>query len=230
VREPTTTSVSDEVADAFVCRRRRVATTSVGSQLHVFAATRDSGDLYHTVRNADGTWWDSWQLVRTFASIDHIATTKVGTTIDTAIVSNGEIIHAIRASNGTWTGWGNIEGAAGEVGDITEVTMAGIGSNLHVVALTSAYDTFHAIRRADASWVRFREVAVFNDKYAFGASAVNAGGELQLGVCELIDGKQIIKHTIRRADGTWQPLRAVSTAGLIANDGVATLSLAVTSR
>jgi hypothetical protein len=209
----------------------RVAAASVNSQLHVFAATRDSGDLYHTVRNGDGTWWNSWKLVRTFASIDHLATTRVGTTIDTAIVSNGEIVHAIRSSGGTWTGWGNIEGAAGEVGNIREVTLAGIGSNLHVIALTSAYDMYHAIRRADATWQRFREVAVFSGLYPFAVSAVNAGGELQLGVGELVDGKQIARHTIRRADGTWQPVRSIPTAGLPATDSdIATLTLAVTSR
>jgi hypothetical protein len=208
----------------------RVAATSVNSQLHVFAANRDGGRLYHTVRDADGTWWDSWELVQTFGRIDHIATTRVGTTIDTAVVSYGEILHAIRDSNGTWSSWGNIEGAAGEVGNIRSVTLAGIGSNLHVVALTSLYRIHHAIRRADASWQRFREVSVFSGLYPFSASAVNAGGEMQLGVVDLVDGKQFVKHTIRRADGTWQPVRSVPTAGLGATTDVMTVSLAVTPR
>ncbi|GAA2167395.1 MULTISPECIES: hypothetical protein [Glycomyces] len=209
----------------------RVAATSVDSQLHVFAATRDSGDLYHTVRNADGTWWASWKLLRTFSSIDHIATTRVGTTIDTAVVSNGEILHSIRSSGGTWSGWGNIESAAGEIGDINEVTLAGIGSNLHVVALASAYRIYHGIRRADATWQRFQQVPVFSGKLPFTASAANAGGELQLGVGELIDGKQVGRHTIRRADGTWQSVRSIPTAGLPTTDNdLATLSLAATPR
>ncbi|GAA2124150.1 hypothetical protein [Glycomyces algeriensis] len=209
-----------------------VAAASVGTQLHVFASIRDSGDLYHTVRNGDGTWWASWKRLRSFANgIEHIATAKVGTTIDTAVVSNGEILHAIRSSGGTWTGWGNIEGAAGEIGDVNEVTLAGIGSSLHVVAMTTRYGLHHAIRRADATWQRFQEPAVLEGRIPFSASAANAGGELQLGILELSDGKQVASHTIRRADGTWQPVRFISTAGLTdTDDDLANLVLAVTPR
>jgi hypothetical protein len=83
----------------------------------------------------------------------------------------------------------------------------------------------------DATWQRFREVAVLEGRIPFSTSAANAGGELQLGVLELVDGKQVASHTIRRTDGTWQPVRFISTAGLPETDNdIATLVLAVTSR
>lgn len=209
----------------------RMAAASVGTVLHVFAAMRWSGDLYHTVRNEDGTWWANWKLLRTFTSIDYLAAARVGTTIDTAVVSNGEIVHAIRSSGGTWSGWGNIESAAGEIGDIRGVTLAGIGSSLHVVALTNAYSIHHAIRNVDATWQRFREVPGFTSRGPFAASAANAGGELQLGVLELADGKQVGTHTIRHADGTWQTVRSIPTAGLPATDNdLAMVALAATPR
>ena len=82
-----------------------------------------------------------------------------------------------------------------------------------------------------ATWQRFRAVPVFSDKVPFTVSAANAGGELQLGVGELIDGKQVARHTIRRADGTWQPVRSIPTTGLPGTDNdIATFALAVTPR
>jgi len=195
----------------------QVAVTSLDDKLHVFAASGTG--LYHTVRNVDGSWWASWKLLRTFASISHIATTRVGTTIDTAVVTNGEILHAIRSSGGTWTGWGNVESGAGEIGAISRVALAGIGSQLQVVALTGSGDLYHAIRKADATWQQFKRMTAFANYTPIAIGAANVGGETQVAVIDLTATSQVIRHTIRSADGTWQPIRTVPATGLTANPG-----------
>lgn len=204
-----------------------VAVTSLGSVLHVFSAAQDGKTLYHTVRNEDGSWQPRWVALRTFATtISHIATARVGTTIDTAVVTTDEkLVHAIRASDGTWSNWGNIENAAGEIENgVLEVALAGIGSQLHVVALSSSMEAYHAIRRADGSWQRFRKVAAFANYSPMSVSAANVGGELQVAVIDWADAKQIVRHTIRRADGTWTPVRTVPTTGLTGVAGILALA------
>jgi hypothetical protein len=201
-----------------------VAVASLGSALHVFGASERGTDLFHTVRNEDGSWSNSWKLLRTFGQISHIATARVGTTIDTAVVTGGEIYHAIRASDGTWSNWGNIEGAAGEIGNVYEVALAGFGAQLQVVALTTSNELFHAIRYGDGSWQRFRKMTAFSDYTPFGISAANVGGELQFACIVLSSTGQIIKHTIRRSDGTWTLVRNVSLTGLTDDPGVLALA------
>jgi hypothetical protein len=196
-----------------------VAVASLGQELHVFGASERGTDLFHTVRNADGSWSASWKLLRTFGLISDVATARVGTTIDAAVVTGGEIYHAIRASDGTWSSWGNIEGAAGEIGEVYEVALAGFGSQLQVVALTSSNELFHAIRYSDGSWQRFRKMTAFSDYTPFGISAANVGGEMQFACIVLSGTGQIIKHTIRRSDGSWQALGNVRLTGLTDDPG-----------
>ncbi len=201
--------------------------TSLGTALHVFsAAERNNNTLFHTVRNDDGSWQPRWVALRTFATgLSRIATARVGTTIDTAVVTDdGGLFHAIRASDGTWSNWGNIENVAGAIENgVFNVTLAGIGSQLHVVAMSSSGEVYHAIRRADATWQRFRKVAAFANYFpSVAISAANVGGELQVGFID--DNPQTVRHTIRRTDGTWTPVAAVPTTGLTGTPGIVVLA------
>ncbi|PRY58666.1 hypothetical protein [Glycomyces artemisiae] len=194
-----------------------VAAAALNSELHVFGASEGGTALQHTVRAADGTWLPRWSTLRTFATISQIATTRVGTTIDTAVVSGGVLRHAIRRSDGTWTGWGNIETSAGDIGYVNRVALAGIGSQLHVVALNGSGEVYHAVRRADATWQQFRRATVLSQYRPFDVAAANVGGEMQVGIVNLdADGGQSVKHTIRRADGSWQTVATVSSSNLTA--------------
>lgn len=204
-----------------------VAVTALNGELHVFGASEGGGTLYYTVRNADGVWQPRWVSLKTFGRISHIATTRVGSTIDTAVIADGKLFHAIRASDGTWSGWGNIEGAAGDIGDPYDVAVAGIGSQLHVMALNGSSDVFHAIRSADGTWQPFRKAAVFNDFTPFVVSAANVGGELQVGIIDIAaNGTQAVRHSIRRTDGSWQTAGTVSRSGFTDEPGV--LAMAAT--
>jgi len=204
-----------------------VAVTSLASKLHVFGASEGGSTLYHTVRNEDGSWQPRWVTLRTFGSIiSHVATARVGTTIDTAVVTDGKLFHAIRASDGTWSNWGNIEGAAGDIAnDVLDVALAGIGAQLHVVALSGSSEVYHAIRRGDGSWQRFRKVTAFSNYSPFAISAANVGGEMQVGIIDFTaNASQIIRHNIRRSDGSWTPVRTVRATGLTDAPGVLALT------
>jgi hypothetical protein len=203
-----------------------VAATSVNSLLHVFAASQNS--LYHTVRYEDGSWWPDWKLLRTFTHpIDRVATTRVGTTVDTAVVTNGEIIHAIRAASGVWSNWGDVEGPAGEIGEIIDVTLAGTGSNLQIIARTRWDNVlYRAVRRADATWQRFARMTHFDGYQADSISAVNAGGDMHFAFVEYRGIDAYISCAVRSA-GSWGPIRTAPSTGLTANPGE--LALAVTA-
>ncbi len=198
-----------------------VAVASLGKALHVFGCSERGNTLYHTVRDTDGNWQPSWVTLRTFGTlISQVATARVGTTIDTAVVTDGNLFHAIRASDGTWSNWGNIESAAGQIENgVLEVALAGIGSQLHVVALSSSMDAYHAIRRADGSWQRFRKVTAFANYSPYSVSAANVGGELQVAIIDWADSKQILRHNIRRTDGSWTPVRSIPGTGLTGRTG-----------
>ncbi|NEA35442.1 hypothetical protein [Streptomyces sp. SID13031] len=201
--------------------------SSAGSKLHVFGASERGNALYYTGRNADGSWHPRWVNLRTFGSIiNHVATTRVGTTIDTAVVTDGKLFHAIRASDGTWSNWGNIESVAGEIAnDVLHVALAGIGSQLHVVALSGSSDVYHAIRRADGSWQRFKKVTAFSNYSPFFVSAANVGAELQVAIIDFTaNASQIIRHNIRRSDGSWTPVKTVRATGLTNDPGVLALT------
>lgn len=198
-----------------------VAVTALNGELHVFGASEGGGTLYHTVRHQDGSWQPRWTALKTFGRISHIATTRVGTTIDTAVIADGKLLHAIRASNGTWSNWGNIQSAAGAISNILDVTLAGIGSQLHVVALSGSGEVYHAIRKGDASWQRFGRVTVFNQYPPLVVSAANVGGEVQVGVIDrYTSGGQAVRHSIRRTDGSWEPAVTLSSSGFSDEPGV----------
>ncbi|MEV6287083.1 hypothetical protein [Kribbella sp. NPDC051770] len=202
-----------------------VAVTSLGSELHVFGASERGTALFHTVRSSAGSWQERWTTLRSFGTITRVATTRVGTTIDTAVLAGGKLLHAIRSSSGTWTGWGNIETSAGTIANgVLDVALAGIGSQLHVLVVSGSSEVYHAVRRADATWQRFRKVTVLANYRPMAISAANVGGELQVGIIDLAASGQIVRHTIRRSDGSWATVRTVNATGLTAAPGVLALA------
>lgn len=203
-----------------------IAVTALDGELHVFGASENGTTLYHTVRAADGTWQPSWTAVRNFGTISHLATTRVGTTIDTAVVAGGKLLHAIRSSTGTWTGWGNIETSAGAIpNDVFGLTLAGIGAQLHVYAVSGSSEVHHAIRKGDGTWQRFSKVAAFANYSPIAISAANVGGETQVGIVDFTaDATQVIRHAIRRTDGTWTKVGTVRTTGLTGAPGTLALT------
>jgi hypothetical protein len=194
-----------------------VAVTARSRQLHVFGASEGGTTLYQTVRNQDGNWSPSWTALRSFSSIRQVATTRVGTTIDTAVLTEDDVLrHSIQAPDGTWTGWGNIGSAAGEIGGFYRVALAGLGSQLHVFALSqNGGVAYHAVRNGDGSWRKFSKLSVFANYHPFEICAANIGGEIHVGIIEITaSNTQVVRFSIRRTDGTWRSVGTVSSSGI----------------
>jgi hypothetical protein len=97
------------------------------------------------------------------------------------------------------------------------------------VALSGSSDVYHAIRDGDGSWQEFRRATVFDAYSPFGVSVADVGGELQIGVIDFTaDTRQVIRHSIRHADGSWQQVGTPRTTGLTGERGI--LALAGTLR
>lgn len=184
--------------------------TNLNRQLHVVAT--NNGTLHHAVRNGDGTWQDSWTEVRTFDSISDLAITRVGTALSVVALMDGSLFHSMRAADGTWSSWGNVERAAGSIGNVGAVTLAGVGTALHVFAKDGDGLMQHAIRREDGTWRAFKRVAAITDSL-FNLAAANVGGQIQFSG---VGFDRNIRHAIRAADGTWSRVGTVRSTGLTA--------------
>ncbi|MDN3241449.1 hypothetical protein [Glycomyces tritici] len=189
-----------------------LAMTALNRQLHLIAT--NNGTVHHAVRNGDGSWQSSWTPIRVFESVSDFAITRVGTTLHVAVLSEGKLFHSIRAADGTWSSWGAVKRAAGDIGDIGAVALAGVGAALHLFAVDGSGLLQHAVRREDGSWRPFKRVAVFTEANGtlFNLTAANVGGVVQFAGVHL--GDRSIKHAIRSADGSWSPVGTVRPTGL----------------
>ena len=75
-----------------------------------------------------------------------------------AVNNAGRLWHTIRAADGSWQPFGDVEGPAGEAGNLRDVAVAAVGSSLHLAAVNNAGRLWHTIRAADGSWQPFGDV------------------------------------------------------------------------
>jgi hypothetical protein len=192
---------------------RFVAATARSRALHVFSADAGATTLYSTVRDRDGNWSPRWLALKSFSGITSIATTRVDSTIVTAVTTKEDKLrYSIQASDGTWGGWGNIGNAAGEIGGFYQVALAGRNGQLHVFARSQTRaGVFHAYRRTDGTWRGFRSLSVFTDRKPRQITAANVGGEIHLAFHELTaSGDQPLRYTVRHTDGSWRSIGTIS--------------------
>ncbi|MEU6621890.1 trypsin-like serine protease [Streptomyces litmocidini] len=193
----------------------QVSAVSIGHDLHVIAVA--GGKPYHALRRQDGTWTDFGDITATAAgaigTVTSVATASAGGLLQVAAVTGGKAYHTIRSTNGTWSKWGDVAAAASATGPITSIAMAGVGSDAHIVIATdSGTRQYHAIRKGDATWTDFGNLATYlgtTTAKSVGAASVN--GELQI-VVTTQDGRLL--HTLRRANGTWATTVPVGLKGL----------------
>jgi hypothetical protein len=196
-----------------------VGCAGVNGQLQLVGLT-DDGGMWHTIRRADGSWQPFFGDVKAvesnnpghFSSVGCAAvggTTSGGSELHVVgLTDDGGMWHTIRRADGSWQpSFGDVKAVeSNDPGHFTAVGCTGVGGQLHVVGLTDDGGMWHTIRRADGSWQpSFGDVKAVesNDPGHFSAvGCADVNGELQLvGLTD--DGG--MWHTIRRADGSWQP-------------------------
>ncbi|BCJ40706.1 hypothetical protein Aiant_13630 [Actinoplanes ianthinogenes] len=178
-------------------------------------ATTSRGGLWHTIRQEDGSWQPFFGDVKGVESNDpghFVATACAGARGGMHLVGlthNGGMWHTIRFADGS--GWqpsfGDVKAQeSNDPGHFGAVGCAAVSGELHVVGLTNDGKMWHTIRHADGSWtpafgdVKGQESNDPGHFTAVGCAGVN--GELHVvGLTD--DGK--MWHTIRHADGSWQP-------------------------
>jgi len=170
------------------------------------------GQLWHTIRNANGSWQPAFGLIEGQESnnpgpFSGVSCGGVGTQLQLAGLATWQVWHTIRNANGSWQpAFGLVEGQEGNnPGPFNAVSCAGVGNQLQLAGVVNG-QLWHTIRNADGSWQPFFGLIEGqesnNPGWFTGVGCAGVGNELQLtGVG--VNGQ--LWHTIRHADGTWQP-------------------------
>jgi hypothetical protein len=97
-----------------------IACADVANDLHLVGITPTTGNLYHTIRFADGHWqdWDnlSARVGGNPGQIGQVACSGIGHDLHIIVGTNSGIHHTIRDSNGAWQNWGKVSQIAGLTG------------------------------------------------------------------------------------------------------------------
>ncbi|MBW5480782.1 hypothetical protein [Streptomyces bambusae] len=202
----------------------QVSTVSIGTDLHVVAVA--GGKVFHTVRNAAGSWTpfgDVAGAVGPIGTVTSVATASAGGQLQLVAVTGGKAFHTIRATTGTWTVWGDVAGAAGATGAISSVAMAGAGGDAHlVIATDNGTRQYHTIRYANGTWAPFGDLKDYLGTLTAKSLAAGAvDGELQLAVTTT-DNR--IVHTLRHTDRTWGTAAQVTAQGITGTLGSISLA------
>jgi hypothetical protein len=167
--------------------------------------------LWHTIRNADGSWQSAFGLIEGQESnnpgpFGWVACGGVGNQLQLTGQAGWQLWHTIRNADGSWQPFfGLIEGQeSNNPGPFNEIGCAGVGDQLQVVGVVNG-QLWHTIRNADGSWQSafgLIEGQESNNPGRFRAvSCAGVGDQLQ--VVGIVGGQ--LWHTIRNADGSWQP-------------------------
>jgi mersacidin/lichenicidin family type 2 lantibiotic len=183
-----------------------VKAATIAGSLHVAVVT-SGGKVWHTIRHIDGRWDPFGDVFPGQSGIffTHAALGGNNPNGDLHVAlatSDGRLFHTIRHADGGWDRLGDVLGQTGNPGFISQISIALIANDLHVLAIRSGY-LLHTIRHANGGWDRFSDVGTYAGyPGAFGSVAVagNSGtGELHiLGVA----GRRVF-HTIRHPNGGW---------------------------
>ncbi|WP_052391605.1 trypsin-like serine protease [Streptomyces sp. NRRL B-24484] len=190
-------------ADRPLANITQVSAVSIGWNLHVVAVA--GGKVYHTVRDANGTWsgWgDVQSAVGPLPTVTTTAIASVSGELQVVAVAGGKAYHTIRNSAGSWTAWGDVAQAAGSTGTITGVAMTGAGGDAHLAVLVNnGAQQFHTIRFANRTWQPFANLnGVWGALTATSISAAAVDTQVQFTVTT---SDNRLLWTARKADATW---------------------------
>ncbi|MFG3052995.1 RHS repeat-associated core domain-containing protein [Kitasatospora sp. NPDC048239] len=118
----------------------QVAASATASGLEIMVGA--GGRLWHTVRMSNGQWqaqgWgDVYSVTGALSGAQtgqgQLALANTNDGLQVVAIAQGKPWHVVRNSAGSWSQWGDITGAAGQVGTPTSVSAAGLGADLKVL-------------------------------------------------------------------------------------------------
>ncbi|MFJ9209557.1 trypsin-like serine protease [Streptomyces sp. NPDC102264] len=112
---------------------------------------------YHAIRQADGTWSESWGRVSNLPtgldSINGMAFAGTGSDLQIGLSSpTGDIKHAIRAGTGSWSTFGNLSTKLGPHQPSISIDAAAVNGEFQTVIVTTDGKIRHALRHTDGTW------------------------------------------------------------------------------
>ncbi|GAV41935.1 S1 family peptidase [Streptomyces acidiscabies] len=131
-------------------------------------------------------------------------------------VADKDLFHTVRDSNWDWSAFGDVERAAGGIGDIAQASDAAVSGTNTVLALGADGVVYETKRNPNGTWVAFRSLA--GELGALAGlkkiSVTSTGSTLGL---VAITGSRV-HHAVRDASGTWSKWGDVTAAvGTLAN-------------
>ncbi|MFJ7912688.1 trypsin-like serine protease, partial [Kitasatospora sp. NPDC096204] len=192
---------------------QQVRATAVGWKTQ--ALVRSDANLFFASRLYDGSWTPYEDVQAVAGNIGGVrAVSTAGINADTHVIALGGDGHLHYAVHNLDGGWGqkfvDINTTVSDLGNITQVSIAPMGGDLHVVVVADGI-LFHAVRFANGQWTRFNVVTdatgPLNGITSISAAGA-AGGDLH--IAAVSGGK--IYHTRRLATGSWGAWGSVADA------------------
>ncbi|WP_308107822.1 peptidoglycan DD-metalloendopeptidase family protein [Streptomyces antimicrobicus] len=185
-------------------------------------AVQAGGGLYHALRNADRTWTDFGNVESAAGEVPSGARdiAEAGINGDThllAVGNDGKLYHSIRFDDRSWTDFGDVGAVAGALANVTQVSAASIGTELHVAVVADG-TVHHTIRHADGTWDAFGSLGRPGGAPVAKVEIARTGDQLQ--VVALSD-TGVLRHAIRHADRTWTAWGDASAAAGATAAGIA---------
>ena len=201
------------------------AVADTGSQLY-------SGELWHTMRFAEGQWQARWGHVQPdgqSSPIEPISAVACGINSDgdlhvCVVGADGTLYHTIRFANGNWQPfWGPIQSEEPEgpaIGAVSRVACAVTDNgDLHVCIVSRSGHLWHTIRFASGDWQPLwgdLAAALAGEGFSPPAAEVACAASFRSGnlhVC-VTDQSGSVWYTRRATDGVWTNLTALGTLSL----------------
>jgi hypothetical protein len=205
--------ISDSSIDGYptnsfeLLRSNSLAVATLSNNSAQLTAVGDDGDIYHEIRNADGTWSGFQPLLgyegaaRFQARSVSVAGMPGGSAQVVAVGGDGNTYHTIRRADGTWQGWNPLGFAA------KQVWIAAMPDGSAQVLAQAPNGTLYLnIRHTPSgSWQGFQALAGYEGGATFQAGSAGIAG-LPDGSSQVVavGGDGNAYHNIRRANGTWQ--------------------------
>ncbi|MGW3071994.1 trypsin-like serine protease [Kitasatospora sp. NPDC001132] len=192
---------------------QQVRATAVGWKTQ--ALVRSDANLFFASRLYDGSWTPFEDVQAVAGNIGGVrAASSVGINGDTYVVALGGDGHLHYAVHNLDGGWGqkfvDLNTTVSDLGNITQVTIASVGGDLHVVVVADGY-LFHNVRSANGQWTSFKLVTDATGPLT-GITSISAAGAAggELHIAAVSGGK--VYHTARFASGSWSRWGSVAEA------------------